>query len=71
MMAPVHTDPQGALAIHRHLGIRESIAVHWGTWLMSDEEWWEPRATLDKERKDESFGTVGLGERRVVKVSKA
>ena len=32
-----HTDPEGAVRMAMQMGVRKSIGVHWGTWLMSDE----------------------------------
>lgn len=41
-MKYVHTDPQGAVAIHRDLQVQKSVAVHHATWIMSDERFDEP-----------------------------
>ena len=32
-----HTDPEGAVRMALQMGIKKSVGVHWGTWLMSDE----------------------------------
>jgi hypothetical protein len=32
-----HTDPEGAVRMAIQMGIKKSVGVHWGTWLMSDE----------------------------------
>lgn len=32
-----HTDPEGAVRMAMQMGVKKSIGVHWGTWLMSDE----------------------------------
>ena len=32
-----HTDPEGAVRMALQMGVKKSIGVHWGTWLMSDE----------------------------------
>jgi len=36
-MAPMHCDPAGAVAIHRDVGARRSIGMHWGTFQLTDE----------------------------------
>lgn len=36
-MAPHHCDPAGAVQIHRDLGARLSLAMHWGTFQLTDE----------------------------------
>jgi L-ascorbate metabolism protein UlaG (beta-lactamase superfamily) len=32
-----HTDPEGAVRVAMQMGVKRSVGVHWGTWLMSDE----------------------------------
>lgn len=32
-----HTDPEGAVRMALHMGVKKSVGVHWGTWIMSDE----------------------------------
>lgn len=36
-----HTDPEGAVRMALNMGVKKSVGVHWGTWIMSDEacEW--------------------------------
>lgn len=36
-----HTDPEGAVRMALKMGVKKSVGVHWGTWIMSDEacEW--------------------------------
>lgn len=36
-MAPAHCNPAEAVQIHRDLGARLSVAMHWGTWQLTDE----------------------------------
>lgn len=71
MMSRVHTDPQGSVSIHRDLGIRKSIGVHWGTWIMSDERYDDPVNELEKAKKEkgikkEEFVTLPVGRTFIV-----
>ena len=45
-MAPVHVDPEGAVAIHCDVRSRQSIAMHWGTFVLTDEPLDEPPKEL-------------------------
>jgi L-ascorbate metabolism protein UlaG (beta-lactamase superfamily) len=45
-MQPVHQDPAEAVAAHRLLQARRSVAMHWGTWQLTDEPWDEPPRRL-------------------------
>lgn len=41
-----HTNPQEAIQIMKDLGARKLIGVHWGTYVLSDEHYLEPRDLL-------------------------
>lgn len=45
-MGPVHVDPAEAVQIHRDIGARRSVAMHWGTFVLTDEPMDEPPAAL-------------------------
>lgn len=47
-MAPQHTDPGQAVAIHCALRCRQSFGVHWGTWPLTDEPMDEPVTLLSQ-----------------------
>jgi N-acyl-phosphatidylethanolamine-hydrolysing phospholipase D len=49
MMAPQHTDPSEAVAIHTALRCRQSFGVHWGTWPLTDEAMDEPVTVLARQ----------------------
>ena len=46
VMAPVHIDPQEAVEAHRQVGSRESMAIHFGTFPLTDDGQHEPAERL-------------------------
>lgn len=54
MMKYVHTDPAGAVNMHRDLRVGKSVGVHWGTWIMSDERYDDPVRELGRVLDDMS-----------------
>jgi N-acyl-phosphatidylethanolamine-hydrolysing phospholipase D len=47
-----HMNPEDAVLAHRELGTRESIAIHWGTFQLTDEALDEPPERLVSARRD-------------------
>ena len=45
-MSPQHCNPAEAVQIHREIGSRQSVAMHWGTFQMTDEARDEPPRAL-------------------------
>ena len=45
-MATMHVNPQEAVQIHRSIGARASLGLHWGTFAMTDEPLDEPPRAL-------------------------
>lgn len=67
-MGPQHVDPAQAVQLHREVGVRESLAIHWGVFELADDPLDEPplllREALKNQGVDESsFRTVKIGAR--------
>lgn len=45
-LRPQHIDPYEAMQIMKDLGAHKMVGVHWGTFVLSDEHFLEPRDTL-------------------------
>jgi L-ascorbate metabolism protein UlaG (beta-lactamase superfamily) len=70
-MAPVHMNPAEAVQAHRDIGARRSIAMHWGTFQLTDEGRNDPVDALMDARAtagldSEEFRIVAPGESVVV-----
>ena len=70
-MAPMHINPAEAVAVHRDVGARRSVGMHWGTFQLTDEAREAPVAALATARKaagitDEEFGTIAPGASLVI-----
>lgn len=67
MMHPAHVDPEGAVEARRRLRARQAVAMHWGTFELSDEPLDEPPRALATARRKaglaaEDFFTLAIGE---------
>lgn len=65
-MSIQHVSPDDAVQIHRAIGSKRSIAVHWGSFVMSDEPLDRPpldlaRALLEQGVQPSSFTAEPLG----------
>ena len=70
-MQRVHINPAEAVRLHRELGIGQSLAIHWGTFELSDESLDEPPRALAKALDQEAldrreFMVLRPGERRTL-----
>jgi L-ascorbate metabolism protein UlaG (beta-lactamase superfamily) len=70
-MAPMHVNPAEAVQLHRDIGARLSIAMHWGTFQLTDEGREEPLTALaaalhEAGVRSEEFRVVDPGESVVV-----
>jgi L-ascorbate metabolism protein UlaG (beta-lactamase superfamily) len=65
-MRAAHMDPAEAVRAHRDVGARRSMAIHWGTFHLTDEGYDEPVRALEAARahaglKADDFGAPPLG----------
>jgi L-ascorbate metabolism protein UlaG (beta-lactamase superfamily) len=61
-MAAAHMNPAEAVAVHRDVGARRSIGMHWGTFQLTDEGYDDPPRALEAAlAPGEAFMTLPLG----------
>jgi N-acyl-phosphatidylethanolamine-hydrolysing phospholipase D len=70
-MADQHVNVDEAVKIHRDVGARQSLGVHWGTFALTDEPLDEPpRRLIDARREaglsDDEFFVLAVGETRLL-----
>jgi N-acyl-phosphatidylethanolamine-hydrolysing phospholipase D len=68
-MRPMHTNPEEAAKIHKDLGAKLSVAMHWGTFALTDEPFDEPPVRFRKAMEaqgatDKDYWVMGHGETR-------
>jgi N-acyl-phosphatidylethanolamine-hydrolysing phospholipase D len=68
-MGPQHVNPDEAVRIHREVGSRFSVGVHWGTFELTDEPLDQPPRDLAAARRaqgvaDDAFVVLAVGETR-------
>jgi N-acyl-phosphatidylethanolamine-hydrolysing phospholipase D len=68
-MRPVHVNPEEAVRIHRDVGARWSVGMHWGTFRLTTEPMDEPPLKLQEALRDADlprgqFQVMALGETR-------
>lgn len=71
-MGPQHVDPAQAVMIHRDIGSRRSVPIHWGTFQLTHEPFLEPplllaEAVADAGIYQEKFMPLKIGESVVVR----
>ncbi len=54
-MNPIHVDPEEAVRIHHDVKSRFSVGMHWGTFVLADEDMDEPPRLLKKITKEQGI----------------
>ncbi|KAF9178784.1 hypothetical protein BGZ50_007464 [Haplosporangium sp. Z 11] len=72
-MSPIHCSPEDAVWVHEDIRSKRSVGMHWGTWVLTDEDVTEPPRRLEAEMKNRghdpnTFNTIHIGETLVVDV---
>ncbi|GAM17960.1 hypothetical protein SAMD00019534_011350 [Acytostelium subglobosum LB1] len=67
IMREMHVDPAEAVQIHRDIGSKRSVGMHWGTFILTDEPLLEPPRKLKEAAtaaglKDNEFTAMKIGE---------
>jgi N-acyl-phosphatidylethanolamine-hydrolysing phospholipase D len=70
-MAKYHVNPEEAVMIHREIGAKKSVAIHWGTFILTDEPLDEPPVRLAAARRknglaEDAFVVLRHGETMVL-----
>jgi len=54
-MGPQHVDPPEAVRLHRELGVKHSLAIHWGTFELADDRLDEPLESLQQVMREQDL----------------
>jgi len=77
MFSNVHANPKDAVNIFKDTGCRRALGMHWGTWVLTEEEVLAPPRELQEackwkgvESGKQGFGVVDIGESREFEVGR-
>jgi L-ascorbate metabolism protein UlaG (beta-lactamase superfamily) len=60
IMSPMHADPHDAVEIFRDTKCKRATAMHWGTWVLTEEDILEPAKKLKEALKKHSIPEEGV-----------
>jgi len=55
IMSPVHLNPSDAVRVHMLIKSKQSIGMHWGTFILTDEPIWDPPKKLAEALKENNL----------------
>ncbi|RMZ91731.1 hypothetical protein DV736_g1069, partial [Chaetothyriales sp. CBS 134916] len=69
IMSPMHANPRDAVEIFRETRCKHALGMHWGTWVLTDEDVLEPPQLLNEALRlhgieESKFGVCDIGESR-------
>ena len=56
----MHADPQDALEIMKDTGCKRALGVHWGTWVLTEEDGGAPPKRLKEVLRGKGMPEVGV-----------
>ncbi|KAJ3055994.1 hypothetical protein HK097_008483 [Rhizophlyctis rosea] len=67
VMSPVHCSPEDAVCVHQDVKSKHSIGIHWATFTLTDEPYFEPpqrlkKSLAEKGLPESEFHTLTIGE---------
>ncbi|KAI2475796.1 N-acyl-phosphatidylethanolamine-hydrolyzing phospholipase D [Pyrenophora tritici-repentis] len=75
LFSNVHANPKDAVNIFKDTKCRRALGMHWGTWVLTEEEVLAPKTELEEackwkgvESGEGGFGVVDIGESREIEV---
>ncbi|OXV11639.1 hypothetical protein Egran_00600 [Elaphomyces granulatus] len=60
IMSPMHADPHDAVNIFRDTGCKRALGMHWGTWVLTEEDVLEPPKKLREALKRHDIPETGV-----------
>ena len=60
IMSPMHADPHDAVNIFRDTGCKRALGMHWGTWVLTEEDVLEPPKKLKEALKRHDIPETGV-----------
>lgn len=60
IMSPMHANPRDAVEIFRDTGCKRALGMHWGTWVLTEEDVLEPPRLLKQALKHHKIPETGV-----------
>ena len=59
-MSPMHANPQDAVRIFQETKCQKALGMHWGTWVLTEEDVLEPPRILKEALKQQDIPGEGV-----------
>lgn len=60
IMSPMHSNPRDSVEIFRDTGCKRALGIHWGTWVLTEEDVLEPPRLLKQALQHHGIPTEGV-----------